>query len=634
MKPEYASLLRQAWQLFKSDRAAAVTTSDDASHQARAAGIPSLAAFFAAMAHYFADEFAEAVAQFDACLTASDFTPPASGWYAMGYALSKQADYKRSVECFSRAAADRAWHPSPANWFAIGYAEIEVGEFRAAARHIKRALAEDTYAHDPDAWNVLGRAHFGKGTYKEALRCFRKALALGATSKGDYWRNCGLAHMRLDEWQPAIDCFMVAIDDPTFARTGSCWQQAGLGYRRMGEQECARAALENAVYEYRRAGDRKAVARVRKLIERPVKGSPVSGEDMGQPESGAGDEQPNLFEPWAMKTEASGADDVLVFLKDWSGSSPYIAAISPASFGHQPIHGGGYFLKWHGRGTVVDPGISFVDNFLKEGFHAREIHHVLTTHSHLDHTADLLAVQNLFKEYYDVALRHEANPHSLLHFWDSATLEVRPYIQTSVSEEAPYELASRNQPKLPEDARAAVEAIDSKHCPSSVALRLDLHRDGNKDPLRVGLSSDAATSAVNDLIALFRGCAVIVLHFSKSQEPDFITGDLKENHLGYSGCIQIIQKTDAELYVIAEFSGERGEDRRIAETKTIALLSGKRGRIVPADIGLSVCLGGSAHEFTGIKCSQCGQFKRIEDVSVVPPKPFGRIQYFCKDCSF
>ena len=310
--------------------------------------------------------------------------------------------------------------------------------------------------------------------------------------------------------------------------------------------------------------------------------------------------------------------------------------------------GGGYFLKWSGYGTVIDPGVSFVTNFLSHGFHAKEVHHVFTTHCHVDHTADLMPLQSLVHEYNEWA--SEDDQHDLLHFWDMTTHgdRARVHMETKSGEESPHELRppSAWHQRL-RTADLEVQVADSHHhCDGAVSLRFTLNSAGGGDPFSIGLSSDAGRQAYKDngtttyrdaaeeLGEFFEGCQLIVLHFSKTTEAD-LRGHREEetHHLGYTGCRRIIEETDADLYVIAEFSGEMG-DYRYEVVKNLALETRREERIIPADIGLTVCLPGDKHKFLGIRCSQCDEFHPVADVRTVkPPFPFGPITYVCPDCT-
>ena len=49
-------------------------------------------------------------------------------------------------------------------------------------------------------------------------------------------------------------------------------------------------------------------------------------------------------------------------LKRWNSYSPILSSTD------NPSMGGGYFLSWHGKGIVVDPGISYIRNMIECGF--------------------------------------------------------------------------------------------------------------------------------------------------------------------------------------------------------------------------------------------------------------------------
>ena len=83
--------------------------------------------------------------------------------------------------------------------------------------------------------------------------------------------------------------------------------------------------------------------------------------------------------------ESSGRDDTLSILRGWS------SAVTLLEGSERLWRGGGYFLKWHGKGIVIDPGLDFLRNLHDANYHAREIDAVLVSHNHPDHNADLLA---------------------------------------------------------------------------------------------------------------------------------------------------------------------------------------------------------------------------------------------------
>jgi hypothetical protein len=66
---------------------------------------------------------------------------------------------------------------------------------------------------------------------------------------------------------------------------------------------------------------------------------------------------------------------------------------------YETDRGGGYFIWHRGQGIVIDPGYDFVENFHRAGGRVDDIHHVVITHAHPDHTADFETLLNLFYEY-------------------------------------------------------------------------------------------------------------------------------------------------------------------------------------------------------------------------------------------
>ncbi len=60
--------------------------------------------------------------------------------------------------------------------------------------------------------------------------------------------------------------------------------------------------------------------------------------------------------------------------------------------------GGGYFLSANGVGTVIDPGFNFLENFSAMGGRLSDIHNVVITHAHNDHTNDLESILTLFHQ--------------------------------------------------------------------------------------------------------------------------------------------------------------------------------------------------------------------------------------------
>lgn len=64
------------------------------------------------------------------------------------------------------------------------------------------------------------------------------------------------------------------------------------------------------------------------------------------------------------------------------------------------VWGGGYFIRWCGQGTIVDPGCSFIRLFQGQtSYGLGDIHMVIVTHDHIDHCQDFGTLISLFRGY-------------------------------------------------------------------------------------------------------------------------------------------------------------------------------------------------------------------------------------------
>jgi ribonuclease BN (tRNA processing enzyme) len=88
--------------------------------------------------------------------------------------------------------------------------------------------------------------------------------------------------------------------------------------------------------------------------------------------------------------ENNSSDVYLYALQRWSSINP--ALPRPSTF---KMKGGGYYIVFRGKGIAIDPGFNFVENLYSEGFSIADIHYVIVTHDHIDHTADVDTILSL-----------------------------------------------------------------------------------------------------------------------------------------------------------------------------------------------------------------------------------------------
>jgi len=84
----------------------------------------------------------------------------------------------------------------------------------------------------------------------------------------------------------------------------------------------------------------------------------------------------------------------LLLLRKWNSFTPII----PTKDDERYV-GGGYYIYHKGVGTVIDPGYNFIENFYRAGCRITDIHNIILTHAHNDHTNDFESLLSLLYQY-------------------------------------------------------------------------------------------------------------------------------------------------------------------------------------------------------------------------------------------
>ena len=112
---------------------------------------------------------------------------------------------------------------------------------------------------------------------------------------------------------------------------------------------------------------------------------------------------PDVFwrEPDNAKDGIGEGQGELRILRRWNSHTPTL----------YNILGGGYFLWWGGKGTVIDPGCGFLKLFQSETrYNLGHIDMVIVTHDHLDHCHDLASLISLFRQYNSWRVKTQKPP--------------------------------------------------------------------------------------------------------------------------------------------------------------------------------------------------------------------------------
>ena len=105
------------------------------------------------------------------------------------------------------------------------------------------------------------------------------------------------------------------------------------------------------------------------------------------------EEAKNSFNSFIGSSSMFARDRIfLLGARKWNSFTPSL----PLGEDDETSVGGGYFLYANGVGTVIDPGFDFLENFNAMGGRLADIHNIVVTHAHNDHTNDLESLLTLF----------------------------------------------------------------------------------------------------------------------------------------------------------------------------------------------------------------------------------------------
>jgi len=341
----------------------------------------------------------------------------------------------------------------------------------------------------------------------------------------------------------------------------------------------------------------------------------------------------------------------LMVLKGFSSSTPLFYSAMEKRFSNNPIKGGGLFIKWNGKGIAIDPGINFMENMHRNGLTVRDIQYIIITHDHIDHNGDLNIIDDLFhyfsndknstlrkiKMYCDIlTARKIKQRQAMKNFENFEIVECNPKKENTikVDEYITVRLFSTKHMKVSEeDKRSGLiseDEIDKDNYSLTFSFGIKLLlKDFNNKNVNIGYTSD--TAYLETFIDELNDCKYIIANFSETNKADYEQKQYKENHLGYYGCIKLIDeidKTNNPFFIISEFWAGKS-DIRIPVVKSLRI-STKYKNIVPGDTGMMFMLDNEASTYI---CSYCHYECPINTLHIVKNKEsYSQLNLICEDC--
>jgi L-ascorbate metabolism protein UlaG (beta-lactamase superfamily) len=346
--------------------------------------------------------------------------------------------------------------------------------------------------------------------------------------------------------------------------------------------------------------------------------------------------------------------DVFCVLRSWSSFTPFLPQQwTPNRESRFTSRGGGYFLRWKGHGIAIDPGPSFIRNLYEAGFKIDDVHTVIVTHNHPDHTFEVPSLLNLASQagppggppkIRNFLLSKNAN--DVLNRYITLSTTGRDITVKEMYPGDTWELQG------PHSTRLVVRALVAHHRDigaedDSVSAFGVAFGEPSKKVL-VAISSDTHWCPVveRSMKDHILDAQVFVAHVSRVEFREMTkAGQYYEKHLGVLGAFQAIKTVNPRVAVLSEWGEDlAGYRAPIAAAIERAIRlgqpgTGERPRCIPGDRGLRFQFeqDGSAK----VLCTASDHRREFEECgeSIEPNKVIidaglddgeHRIQYLCE----
>lgn len=297
--------------------------------------------------------------------------------------------------------------------------------------------------------------------------------------------------------------------------------------------------------------------------------------------------------------------DQLEVLRRWNSHTPMVTNRL----------GGGYFLRWRGKGIVIDPGWTFLDAFRSEtegleGHRIGEIDMVIATHDHVDHAGDLGPLVILLRQYNKWRKSSPGSKCSLhrtdfivshgAYFSNQALFEHpqnRAFVRVSRVLPNRRVCPPRDRCRLDQRYYLELECLRTRHREilgddTGFGLRLTLLSE-DLDAHRFVICDTGDTAFDPDLLFQYEDADILILHLGTLERFDH-PGEPSE-HLCLSGVLGVLNglKHPPHLAILGEWGEEfRHPKSRLRFTEYVKKYVEPRVRdsvaILPADLGMKV----------------------------------------------
>lgn len=348
-------------------------------------------------------------------------------------------------------------------------------------------------------------------------------------------------------------------------------------------------------------------------------------------------------------------DNKLIILKGMSSSTP---SMLNSIFDTDDFDGGGIYFRWNGCGIVIDPGYHFVRNLHHYGLSVLDIDVVVITHEHIDHNNDM----RLLEDIHFTLSRYgttEGKEHTIKWYMDEVSYKMARILQDNKSafkQEAnelywidPVKMVRHIQNEkfslssgLDISKNIKMFVFKTEHIYDHTSAKYKTHTFGcrfriQQDSLNCNIVYTSDTRYFPELVEQIKNADILIANISGIYEDDYMLVREKDNHLGYYGCYQLINKCFTryhqypKLYFLSEFWNGKSDIRFDIVSQLYTELKEKGLNdisVFPAELGLIVDLLNLT-----LKCSKCGKYSN----NIIVKKPDGlhdKVDFLCKECYY
>ncbi len=321
---------------------------------------------------------------------------------------------------------------------------------------------------------------------------------------------------------------------------------------------------------------------------------------------------------------------------------------------HSRASSGGYYIRWNGKGIVINPGKKFMEHFHREGHHIRDIDYVIVSRHSADAYDDIKEIYELNQE-----LNKSTPELQIIHYYlNSETFqELSNYLKPSFKQarntvhclELFYDSPDVERMEIAEGihlnyfpTQASVQNLQNrksesmaKKALSNLGFRLDLSRKAGHttETRKVGFLGGCTWSPL--LAHLMGSCDLLILGFGHTQPSDYEKLAYNNDCLGLYGSLTLFDEIHPKLLLCTEFDGLEGDVRfeavkQIREEHTASQNFKKTpSHVIPGDIGLKIDLL-QLHAV----CSVTRNKILPEQLHVTKSvERFGRLKFLSKECA-